>query len=600
MSLEDDRPHTYNTLPADHFRYVELHPGIGQDLLRCSLLTSRIEQANYEALSYVWGSEDKNKIVLCCEHAIAVTTNLHQALHRLRDPQTIRRLWVDSICINQNDLEEKANQVASMGRIFAQAQRVLIHIGTDDKKHGLLAKTLVEDVQIILGWELSKINTATWNAMPFPRHDAPILKDARWNAFFALFRQEWFSRGWVVQEAALARQGFLIWGDTELSWDDVMRVFLWTIRRANDLYQTTPSSITTMFNLLMPHMDAYVDRHVGALRPFLNEANTWTNDLADYVVGARSLRFKDPRDRIYAFLDLPFTLKGERLVIPNYRLSTLEVYKSFASHYIRATRSPSILSYVEHSLQTLRSSLPTWVPQWDSVEKTAGAAFSRDRNYASLTSRDGSVHTPDVLEDRILRVRGVILDSIWFTSETLQQSTSTLKSLLELFNVVKAPQLVTPYGNNCLEAFLATICRNLVMGDSRVWHQCKSKFFKAFERQTHSIDSFEYDAQLGGELERFVSLIAELTDGMKLIITERGYMGMAPAVTQEKDRCAILFGSQHQCFLRAVEDQHPSTFHFLGPGYILGAQIESRGGLGAAESKDWVDWDIEEQDIYLC
>lgn len=97
-----------------------------------------------------------------------------------------------------------------------------------------------------------------------------------------------------------------------------MRVFLWTIRRAHDLYPTTPSSITFTFNSLMSHMDAYVDRHVDALRPFLNEANTWTNDLADYVVGARSLRFKDPRDRIYAFLDLPLAHKGEKLVSPNY------------------------------------------------------------------------------------------------------------------------------------------------------------------------------------------------------------------------------------------------------------------------------------------
>ena len=73
----------------------------------------------------------------------------------------MRRIWTDSVCINRNNLEEKVNQVASMGRIFAPAQRVMIYIGSDDEDHGILAKTLVEDVQTMLGQELGKIDTAT-------------------------------------------------------------------------------------------------------------------------------------------------------------------------------------------------------------------------------------------------------------------------------------------------------------------------------------------------------------------------------------------------------------------------------------------------------
>lgn len=106
---------------------------------------------------------------------MAITTNLHQALHRIRDPHRIRCIWADSICINQDGLEEKAYQVASMVRIFARAQRVIIYVGMDNEDHGMLARTLAEDVQTMLSLQLGKINTVTSNAMPFPQCETSTL-----------------------------------------------------------------------------------------------------------------------------------------------------------------------------------------------------------------------------------------------------------------------------------------------------------------------------------------------------------------------------------------------------------------------------------------
>lgn len=60
MFLKDDQPYTYDSLPSDHFRYLRLHPGTGQDPLQCSLHSPKIEEGKYKALSYVWGSEDRD------------------------------------------------------------------------------------------------------------------------------------------------------------------------------------------------------------------------------------------------------------------------------------------------------------------------------------------------------------------------------------------------------------------------------------------------------------------------------------------------------------------------------------------------------------
>lgn len=101
-------------------------------------------------------------------------------------------------------------------------------------------------------------------------------------------------------------------------------------------------------------------------------------------------------------------------------------------------------------------------------------------------------------------------------------------------------------------------------------------------------------------VDDIVSSIAQIADGMRHVLTERGYMGTAPGVARKGDLCALLLGNQHQCFLCAVETDYAPSLDFLGAGYILGAQWWSNGGLGAEGSKDWVGWDVEEQDIYLC
>ncbi|KAK4251198.1 hypothetical protein C7999DRAFT_37810 [Corynascus novoguineensis] len=79
----------------------------------------------YEALSYVWGSEEKPHSISTDKGDLLVTINLYMALKRLRDHSLDRIIWVDAICINQSDTEERNSQVQSMAKIFAKASRVV-------------------------------------------------------------------------------------------------------------------------------------------------------------------------------------------------------------------------------------------------------------------------------------------------------------------------------------------------------------------------------------------------------------------------------------------------------------------------------------------
>ncbi|RYP24938.1 hypothetical protein DL765_000166 [Monosporascus sp. GIB2] len=83
----------------------------------------------YEALSYVWGSEQKPYSISINGGDFPVTANLHAALLRLRDRFIERIIWIDAICINQEDTSEKETQVQRMAEIYTQATRVLVWLG---------------------------------------------------------------------------------------------------------------------------------------------------------------------------------------------------------------------------------------------------------------------------------------------------------------------------------------------------------------------------------------------------------------------------------------------------------------------------------------
>ncbi|PVH96482.1 hypothetical protein DM02DRAFT_499644, partial [Periconia macrospinosa] len=116
-------------------RLLSLLPGKKGDLIRCKLSKGRFKvslppQYNYEALSYVWGKSTQNRyIMLDNKKDFPVTDNLYAALGRLRRPEKARTLWVDSLCIDQQNTTERNHQVHMMGRIYNSAASVIAWLG---------------------------------------------------------------------------------------------------------------------------------------------------------------------------------------------------------------------------------------------------------------------------------------------------------------------------------------------------------------------------------------------------------------------------------------------------------------------------------------
>jgi Heterokaryon incompatibility protein (HET) len=122
-------------LEPDSIRLIRLLHSEDEDApIRCQLFNHSLQESRkrthpYDALSYVWGNLDETRPIVVDRHVLHVTVNLHDALSHLRYRSIERIIWVDAICINQNDIKEKGQQIQFMAKIYGQANRVLVWLG---------------------------------------------------------------------------------------------------------------------------------------------------------------------------------------------------------------------------------------------------------------------------------------------------------------------------------------------------------------------------------------------------------------------------------------------------------------------------------------
>ena len=117
------------------FRVLALQPGSDTDIIQCLIQTASITSPPpYEALYYCWGDASMTKNIELEGYRFPVTTNLCAALHSLRLEDTPRIVWIDAVCIDQSNVAERESQVGLMRKIYQQAIRVVIWLGTSGPK----------------------------------------------------------------------------------------------------------------------------------------------------------------------------------------------------------------------------------------------------------------------------------------------------------------------------------------------------------------------------------------------------------------------------------------------------------------------------------
>ncbi|QIX02028.1 hypothetical protein AMS68_007545 [Peltaster fructicola] len=438
--LDKNRP-KYKRLKKDHTRMIVLRKQHGDELdIEIELKEvafADLQKQPYDALSYHWGPRDNRNPVFLMDpnateadtarHEMAdvvrtvmiahpskelfsqetrmlasphfmVTDNLYQALSHLRTTEDLN-IWIDAICINQEDSDEKVEQIARMNEIYSKAHSVTIWLGPGDDKTrdaiDFVRNTLLVDPERIGELVNSDDNTASWQNL------------------LHLMRSSWFSRRWVIQELALAKQAYVHCGYDVLNWVDLrdaISIFSKDFDVIRDSFKRSKihdHDWNALGEIEPLHAKKLVDIVSSVFREH-RSARGWERQAVqslEYLVSTLSnYDAGDPRDTINAFRYIaketwdhspgqPAQHGDPPLV--NYRTSLLEVYVKFVQWVVSNGQGLDIIcrrwAIPERQRDELTyklSYLPSWI-------QTVHDADRRDTILGERRYGDSFVGSPD-------------------------------------------------------------------------------------------------------------------------------------------------------------------------------------------------------------
>lgn len=451
------------------FRILKLQPGEKEAPIVCNLIHTRLDigpprrwrrwkvwkrPPEYEAISYVWGSPDRPISIDCDGKRLYITENLRDALVRVRLPHRPRSIWADSICIDQDNLDEKGHQVQFMSKIFSNASRVLICLGEDDEGHARKAMSLVKDVSNMVAKTLPECEQ-TYDSFPYLAPNDPWLYDDRWPAYNSMISRPWFRRGWVLQEAALAQDAVVLWGEAECRWIPLMDAVTWIHTRGQTFRDQQYYSGVIQIIL---HLSVGAD--TIRLQPLTVEESASENlGVPRFMEAARALTLSNPVDRVLAFLAILDEFSQCALDIKvDYSKTPESVYTEFAVAYLQATRDLNLLQCVQHTNESIELGTPSWVPLWNidawvSVHDTILARQQYSKAHFTLEQGSG---TPR------LAVQALLFDTIRFASDPL--ILKTVEDVAELWQIIRHIDESAD-----VSEFLQVMCWGRFIGDWEAW-----------------------------------------------------------------------------------------------------------------------------------
>ena len=440
--------HVYRNIESKQgIRLLFLEPGVTPTPIRYSLFEEELNEgcAEYEALSYTWGSSDDAREVACDSGALEVTANLHAALERFRLSDETRVLWIDAICINQKDSEEKTQQVLKIPDIFSHAKRVLVWLGqgwgpdsTGDAFRLLQHLSRVfheysdylglgsDDGRNVRASDIMLKRQSAWHAARreiIAKVNPDNISRACWGALGTLLRQAWFTRVWVVPEAFLARNQepdptLVVCGPHEIPWDTL---------------------ITPIIGLRVLSLDYYLwlwkdERNPAPLRPFaggvnmlrsverfifLERTNSKVDRLHALLKMSKTMDATDPRDKIFALFSLlpkDDAAAKDPSMAPDYSKDVVQVYKDVAKHFLFKRHTVPLLEMVrDGDLPGRIPQLPSWVADWSAP--LSGNVFQDCHFSAGIPPHGAEIHRDGVVIDlsgdgNTLRMMGKIVQTV--------------------------------------------------------------------------------------------------------------------------------------------------------------------------------------------
>jgi hypothetical protein len=513
----------------------------------------------FEAVSYTWGA-----VQPLCDVGVldaqssstyagtcSVGPNLLEMLFHLRRLDTTRALWIDAICINQDDPFEKGQQVRRMYDIFKFASRTVIWLGkaSDNSTEALQA---LEH----LGKQLEY--TSDDYFLPAPNASekdwwqptCPIpLNSMAWKSVAQLMQRPYFERLWVVQEVQMANSNAIMHcGETEVSWYYVRRAF---IRCHSEM-----SAI--------PQLSSPSHRREQYRADFLSRSLS-TRDASLLFRLATDYKCADPKDKVFAILGLlhPNLTRSIHL---SYALALQDIYTQTFLATVHYTRRLGLLDIAYQPGPG--NELPSWVPDLRQPNperyKTGEGSYASASSAAHVSFQSpNKLHVCGITQGEVTAVSSIKTDHIQHSYPAIIE-------------------LVTSYFPDAAEGECLDLCVWIVTQGhlSERWHGddmfgSLKDAKKILQRLCAGEDPAVTSVHRGWYMITFASL-----QPSRFFVTDKGQVGCGPSNVLPGDKIYVALGYDYPILLRpTLSDNQSTCYHHLGPTYVHGL-MEGQALLG--------------------
>lgn len=521
-------------------------------------------------------------------------------------------MWIDQICINQEDEAEKVQQVRLMSDIYHSAFSTIIWLGPGGQNTAE-AMELIHEVNY------------RWQDLPENDHLAKTglggVNTAPWQGVHDLLARAWFTRLWTVQEAVLSAQPWIMCGEHILSFEAVgtfcSKLEGTSVATAlENLYDTRPER---RLNPLWwsPFMLQRM-RH-ACPRPTLRSDAVERPWLVANSIEARHAMSSDPRDKIYGMMGMIETRLADKIKVSyaqDHTAATTFHDAAVAELAIHPGGIPFLLCGVDHEPHSKLPDLPSWVPDWSQprLSKTLAASTITSHIYNASFARSGKplqyshMRKP---KKRELSVYAWVFDTIESVSETseapfidIDEPASKNGELAAWVAVASNPTTSEAYNGSVFEAFWRTLVADKSgegLGIARAPESFAEIFSLVLDETTGTSPSLAgqtYSARqmmpVGrGRLElaslkkrkpaeTFANIQATHKSAMRYRRLGRmtsGRIGLFPRYARPGDVLCVVHQMQVPCVIRRRDDGRHT---FLGECYVHGVmqgQVVSSGAV---------------------
>jgi hypothetical protein len=591
----------YEALEPDQFRILTLLPGSISSPLSCKLEVTHqnVAPLQFTALSWTWGPQVSNsKTIRLNDIPHSIRPSLYEALEALRSPDESRRLWVDAVCINQHDDEEKSSQIPLMASIYRLADHVLVWLGKEANDSKYLMECIRHDRKDEFGTT---------------RFQEAMLRFAE---------RPWFRRVWIIQEFALSKLSpqiacgsgpFVDWDCLHIAWDAAME----SIRRilvhpeafmlnggnldADFLRKTFTLSRVRRSELESTILDIKTVRDQFQGLGHLNLAEVLMNS-----VGSQS---SDARDHVYGVLGLLSADKRARFLSANpidYTKSTIQIYQEATIFLLTAECIQNSSIFTHFGFPSAHGpSVPSWVLGIGSPSENSKPllAYSQDNQVAARISADKrTMLTHGLLLDEVsekVTVPSSMKDVVMSRSLTwLLYPIYGLTCIVAIYRGWAVPRPVQAKEDAEMLSYIRHFLINLYLIDclvkkvviatelsEPVWKTLLTGSIEELSNETDYQATFEEMVLVGSLRPSLIPYIAspfQYTSFFKCLNASlkarsffrgtEGWYGIARGTLKEGDRLALLFSPQLYPFIiRPVADK----FELVGAAYVPPALREA-------------------------